>query len=307
MKKKYILIFVLTLFLILVYSLINWDIPLEELKATYANPSSKFINIDGMQVHYRDEGTGVPVVLIHGTGASLHTWDDWTATLKENYRVIRMDLPAFGLTGPHPKQKYNIHSYTHFLDTFFSQLRIDSLYLVGNSLGGQIAWNYAADNSNKVKKLVLIDPSGYPTNKKPSFIFRIAKTPIINSILRYITPKSIIRKNLEQVYFDDQKITDELVNRYHQLALREGNRQAFIDRAKTSFVDNTHKLKTLRVASLILWGAQDEWIPVSQGDKFIRDIPSAQLIVLPNTGHVPMEENPQKSVRHAIDFFQKEK
>ncbi|GAA4271486.1 alpha/beta hydrolase [Aquimarina gracilis] len=306
MKRKPILISILILLSVVLFSLIHWDIPVQDLKVKYTNTSSKFMDIDGIQVHYRDEGKGMPLVLIHGTGASLHTWDNWTEILKSNHRVIRMDLPAFGLTGPHPKKNYSINSYTNFLTKFFSKLQIDSLYLAGNSLGGNIAWNYAADHQNNVKKLILIDPSGYPTGKKPSFIFRIAKTPILNSIVRYITPKSIIRKNLKQVYFDDQKVTEELVDRYHELALREGNRQAFIDRVKTSFKNNTKKLKTLYVETLVLWGAEDQWIPVHLGDNFVQDIPSSNLVVVPNTGHVPMEESPKESIKPVIDFLKKE-
>lgn len=304
MLKKILYLFASLLILILVFVFILAipDIPVGELKTKYANESSKFMNLEGMEVHYRDEGTGIPIVLIHGTAASLHTWDDWTKGLsKENFRVIRMDIPAFGLTGPHPAHDYSINSYTNFLDKFLSALDVDSIYLAGNSLGGNIAWNYAAEYPHKVQKLMLIDASGFP-GKLP-WIFGLAQTPVLNGIIRYITPRSIIKNNLEQVYFDDEKITDDLIERYHKMTLRDGNRQAFIERAKTNYADYTSKLKTLNTETLIIWGAQDTWVSVSQGKKFESILPNAKLIVLENTGHVPMEESPEESLNEAIKFL----
>ncbi|MBQ4819178.1 alpha/beta hydrolase [Aquimarina sp. MMG016] len=304
-KKKVIFLLIITLLLLFLYSLVVWDIPVDELKLKYANQTSKFININGMDVHYRDEGQGIPIVLIHGTGASLHTWNHWADGLTKNYRVIRMDLPAFGLTGPNPSSKYSIKAYTDFVNEFLSQLQVDSCYMVGNSLGGHIAWNFVADYPDKVKKLILIDASGYPSSseKKTPWVFKLARTPVINSVVRYITPKSMVRKNLEQVYFDDQKITDELVDRYYDLMLREGNRQAFIDRIKTQHNSNVEKLKKVNAETLVLWGADDLWIPLQQGQGLVNELPNAELVILENTGHVPMEESPDESLFEVIKFL----
>jgi len=304
MKKTHIALILFVLFIVLIASQINGDIPLQELKQKYTNSASKFIEVDGMQVHYRDEGKGMPVVLVHGTAASLHTWDEWAAILKKKYRVIRMDLPAFGLTGPHPKREYSINSYTNFLHQFLLKIKVDSTYLAGNSLGGNIAWNYAANHPTIVKKLVLIDASGYPSTKAPSMIFKIAKKPVINNVIGYFTPKAIIKKNLEAVYFDDTKVTDKLVTRYHDLTLRKGNRQAFIDKTKTNFTDHTAKLKTISVKTLILWGENDQWISTDIAKKFKQDISNSTMILMPNTGHLPMEENPKKSLRYVSNFFE---
>lgn len=302
-KRSYLLVILLIIANVLFFAYTG-DIPVEQLKEKYTNQESKFIEIDGMQVHYRDEGEGMPLVLIHGTAASLHTWDAWTNTLKNDYRVIRLDVPAFGLTGPHPNQDYSIEAYSEFLDHFLTKLDIDSLYLGGNSLGGNIAWYYAAEHPEKVKKLILVDPSGYPRDGEKPWIFKLARTPILNSIIRYITPKSIIEKNLEQVYFDNSKITPELIDRYYDMALREGNRTAFIDRAKTEMVDHTNKLKALNTPTLLIWGKEDIWIPVSDGNRFLSDLANAELVVLKNAGHVPMEESPIESLEAVIEFLE---
>lgn len=290
---------------LLIYSLSSKDMPIEELKQQYTNAYSSFIEIEGMKVHYRDEGQGDVIVLLHGTGASLHTWDAWTKILKENYRVIRMDLPGFGLTGPHSSADYSIDGYTKFILDFTTKIGIQDFYIAGNSLGGSITWNFALNYPNKIKKMVLLDASGYPSNKGASWIFKAARTPVINTVLKYITPEMVIRKNLEQVYFDDEKVTDKLVKRYHELSLRKGNRQAFIDRANTTPIDNSSLIKNLKIETLILWGAEDLWIPTEMAHKFHKDIANSTLVVMKETGHLPMEERPEKSVAIIEQFLEK--
>ena len=306
-KSKYFIY----LFIILLTSVIGnsfySDISVEDLKNEFTNEHSQFIEIDEVNVHYRDEGEGFPIVLIHGTAASLHTWDAWTDELKKTNRVIRMDLPAFGITGPNKNADYSIEAYTTFLHSFLEKLKLEKFHLAGNSLGGNIAWNYTADYPSKVEKLILVDASGLPTNKSQSAIFKMAKTPILNSLFLYITPRFLIKKNIEEVYEDDSKITDELINRYHKMALRVGNRKAFIDRAKTDFkLDtqvNLEKLKSIQTPTLLIWGAKDLWIPIANGIRMNEILVNSKLEVLKNSGHVPMEENPKESLKLMNDFL----
>ena len=260
-----------------------------------------------MQVHYRDEGRGFPIVLIHGTGSSLHTWNDWTKQLTKTNRVIRMDLPAFGLTGPNKNADYSIKNYTNFIHHFLDKINVDKFHLAGNSLGGNIAWNYAAEYPKRVEKLVLVDASGLPTNKPQPAIFKMAKTPILNSLFLFVTPKVFIKKNMEEVYADNAKITDKLITRYHKMSLRTGNRQAFIDRAKIDFKlganSNLEKIKSIKIPTLLIWGAKDNWIPLDNGKRMDSLLPNSKLVVLENSGHVPMEENPEESLAVLKDFL----
>ena len=303
MQKK-IKYFIYSFIILLIFAIGNSiyaDISVEDLKKEYTNEHSQFIEVDEMNVHYRDEGEGFPIVLIHGTAASLHTWDAWTDELKKTNRVIRMDLPAFGITGPNKNADYSIGAYTTFLHSFLEKLKLEKFHIAGNSLGGNIAWNYTADYPNKVEKLILVDASGLPTNKSQPAIFKMAKTPILNSLFLYITPRFLIKKNIEEVYEDDSKITDELINRYHKMALRVGNRKAFIDRAKTDFkLDtqvNLEKLKSIQTPTLLIWGAKDLWIPLANGIRMNEILVNSKLEVLENSGHVPMEENPIESLK----------
>ena len=312
MKKFSIkqLLLYLTFLLFILYGPIYRDISVNELKADYSNKYSKFINVDNLQVHYRIEGEGTPIVLIHGTASSLHTWDAWTAELKKTNKVIRMDLPAFGLTGPNATADYSIKSYTNFLHKFLTKIEIDTFYLAGNSLGGNIAWNYTAEHPNKVKKLILVDASGLPTNKPQPAVFKLAKTPLLSDLFLYITPKFFIKKNMREVYADDTKITDELITRYHKMALRDGNRQAFIDRARMDFKlgskANLDKLKSIETPTLLIWGAKDNWIPLDNGKRMDSVLQNSKLVVIENSGHVPMEENPKESLVTLKSFLSNE-
>jgi pimeloyl-ACP methyl ester carboxylesterase len=284
-------------------------IPLEELKVKYAPAPSAFISINGMDVHFRDEGDAtdsIPIVLIHGTGSSLHTFNDWTTQLKQDYRVLRMDLPAYGLTGPFPHRDYSVDNYVNFILAFLKATGVKKCVLAGNSLGGKIAWNFTVKYPEMVDKLILIDASGYPIKTQTlPLAFKIAQTPIIKNLLTFITPRFIAKSSLENVYADKNKITKALVDRYFELTLREGNRQAFVDRfemKKDSFAHNN--IHSIQQKTLLLWGDKDLLIPVELAQQFHNDLPNDTLVIMPNVGHLPMEESPDQSLEAVISFLQ---
>lgn len=283
----------------------NPDKSIGELKLKYTDGESEWVTINGMETHFKKEGTGPPLVLIHGTGASLHTWDDWTDGLLNYCTVYRMDLPAFGLTGPSPDADYTIDAYVDFIDDFVISQGLDSFVIGGNSLGGSIAWAYTVNHPSKVSKLILLDAGGYPQeDKTEALAFKIANNPFLRPLMKHITPKSFIEKNMIQVYGDDSKVTDELVTRYHDMALREGNRQAFIDRVHTRHADLSKRIKEINCPTLIQWGEEDTWVDLNNAYKFDRDIATSKLIIYPGVGHVPMEEAPSQTVLDVIEFLQ---
>ena len=141
------------------------NIPLEALQQRYANSASQFASIAGMQVHFRDEGPrtdSLPLVLLHGTASSLHTWDSLMPFFSHK-RIIRLDLPGYGLTGPHPQSNYRSAMYHAVLDTLLQQRGVARCIVAGNSLGGFLAWTYALDRP-QVQGIILINPGGF-TNK----------------------------------------------------------------------------------------------------------------------------------------------
>jgi pimeloyl-ACP methyl ester carboxylesterase len=296
-------------FLIIVIS-IYWknDIDINELKNKYAYPTSSFIFIDGINVHFRDVGKGDAILLIHGTGASLHTWEKWINILSTDYRVISFDLPGFGLTGPDPNHNYQISRYTAILDSLMVKLKVDSFHIAGNSLGGLVAWHYTTQFPQKILTLNLIDAAGLPQpGKKPPFIFQLAKLPVLSTLLQKVTPKSIIEKSMLDVYKNDQLVTEKLIDRYFELSLREGNRTAFVKRmSQLNEKLVVGDLENITVPVLIQWGKDDRWIPLANAFEFQKLIPKAELIIY-DSGHVPMEENPMETVKDYMIFLKNSK
>lgn len=290
------------------------DRPVDELIPLYANQDSKFMPILGMNVHYRDEGVqtdSVPLILLHGMSSSLNTWDSVTMGLKAERRVISLDLPGFGLTGPSPENAYNFTYFNKFIDSFTTRLKIKRFILAGNSMGGAISWNYALHNPQGLAKMILIDAAGYPKKgESGSLGFKIASTPVINNLLLYATPKFLVRKSLETVYYDPARVTDTQVERFHDVAIREGNRAAALEIFKGSFTGNSKrflnspvpKIKDIKTPTLILWGDKDNLIGVNNVDNFLRDIQGSQAEIYQNVGHVPMEEVPGKVVKSMLKF-----
>lgn len=280
------------------------DIPRHEMIARYAQAPSQFLTLDQQEVHYRDEGQGSPILLLHGMGASLHTWDQWTLALQDSFRVIRVDLPAYGLSGASPSHDYSLKAYVQFIDDFVERLALDSVSIAGNSLGGAIAWSYAAAHPNQVDKLILIDAWGFPDpNRKPTLGIQLARTPVLQQIVRYVTPRSLIEKSIYEVYGDDSKVTPEIVDRYYDMMLAEGNREAFIARQDSPFPFKGERLSAIYHPTLLLWGEEDKWIPLSTADSFMQALPNAQLISYPGVGHLPMEEIPEQTVQDARRFL----
>lgn len=283
------------------------DLSLEEMKPKYTNQESEFMPLMGMDVHFRDEGNpndSIPVLLIHGMSSSLHTFDSVTVDLKKNHRVISLDMPAFGLTGPNPENTYSLDYYAQFLEEFRKKLNIEKWSMAGNSLGGAIAWNYAVDFPNRVHRLILIDAAGYPKlNEKGSLGFKIASTPIINNLMLYVTPKSLVRESLMSIYHDPKIVTDAQVERFHDVAIRAGNRAAVLSIFKSGFKADYLKIKRVAAPTLILWGDKDKLIDVENVQSFKKDIKNSQSVIFPNVGHVPMEEVPHLVSREMLEFL----
>lgn len=283
------------------------DLELATAKTRYANGESEFIQLDGLQqgieLHYRDEGDrDKPVLfLLHGIMASLHTWDGWVETLQDDFRLIRMDIPGFGLTGPYADGIYNIERAVDMVDQLSDKLGIESFFIAGNSMGGYISWNFASAHPEKVDRLILLDAAGYPF--KPPMMLELLRTPVLKDSMAYITPRFIVTQTLNEVYGDAAKVTDQVIDRYHDLMLREGNREAVVSVFASIAHVESSPIKQLKVPTLIQWGEADAWIPLANSEKFAADIEDAKTIVYPGVGHIPMEEIPQQSANDAKDFL----
>lgn len=285
----------------------NWhdDLPLSDLKGRYTFPDSRFVEIEGMNVHYRRTGQGDPILLLHDAGSSLHTWAAWTDSLSPDYQVISVDLPGFGLTGAHSRGSYSGFMYAGFLEKFADSLGLRTFHLAGNGLGAQVAWFFAAEHPERIRKLMLLDAPGF--EKKPAnWLAWLARAPIINSILHKITPRQFVRLGLEDLYADDSLVSDSLVARHFELFLRPGARKAFTDRAQVT-ENNPPALdfiEKIACPTLILWGAEDTSISPENAYSFHKKIRGSDLKIYENTGHWPQEEMPAQSVRDVRAFLE---
>ncbi|MEO6625207.1 MAG: alpha/beta hydrolase [Burkholderiaceae bacterium] len=282
--------------------LVSWapDKPVDLLRARWAPQPSRFVQVEGMAVHLRDEGPAndpLPLVLLHGTSDSLHTWDGWAAVLSRQRRVIRFDLPGFGLTGPDPQNDYSIARYVRFVSAVLDQLGVQRCVLAGNSLGGQIAWATAYASPQRVQQLVLVDAGGYAfTPADVPLGFRLAGSALVRGLFEYLLPRGLVLSSVRNVYGDPSKVTAELVDRYYDMALRAGNRKALGFRMDAAAAGNPQHIQALSMPTLILWGGRDRLIPPQWGRQFAQDIKNATLVEFDELGHVPHQEDPRRTV-----------
>lgn len=279
------------------------DIPVKKLQEKYAFKDSRYVDIDGMQVHYRQVGRGHPLVLLHGFGGHIWNWEKWTALLKENFQVISLDLPGFGFTGPHPQRKYETDTYVAFLHAFFDEIGIDTFHLAGHSMGGEMAWEYALAYPNDVKKLVLVNASGYPRKKETKNIqgFQLLQLPVINQLAAKITPRPILKQTIKATY--GYQLPKENVELYMDMMRRTGNRQALIDKMRTFRIDRASHIQNVKTPTLIIWGDQDVLVSHQNAYKFEKDIKDSKVIIYENVGHMPMEQIPERSAGDVKDFL----
>lgn len=292
------------------------DLSAEAVNAKYLTPESKFIEVDGIQVHVRILGEGEPVFLLHGSFASLHTWDAWQQAMSPYYQTISLDFPGHGLTGPDSLKRYGIKDYSELVHELAQKLNIEQYHVAGNSMGGAVAMQLASDYPGNVRSLNLIDAAGAPaadrtltdstapkkSNSGGAWIFQVARHPVFSKLLLSCTPKFLFAMNMKQVYGDDTKVTDEVTTRYYELMLREGNRQATLDRLSQPRNSNI-QYERLSMPTLILWGAEDTWIPLAQGKRLQQALPGSNLMILDGVGHVPMEESPTETVSEYLSFL----
>ncbi len=283
------------------------DFATKKLRQEYANKDSQFAMINGMNVHYRDQGAerAPCILMLHDIGSSLHAFDHWADTMQIEYRVLRVDLPGFGLTGPHPKADYSMKMYRDFLDEFLAEMGVKRCYVVGNGLGGRLAWELALAYPKRVRKMVLISPSGFPMEgvEKTPMEKMASGSGIQKKRFRWFTPKSTVRKTVKQNYFNPEKATTQKVKRHYELLRRTGNRKAFIDRISQEDYNRTRRIKDIEAPTLIMWGTENKVIPIEHASYFHKSLQNSKLKMYPETGHYLMEEKASETTPDVMIFL----
>lgn len=285
------------------------DIPRSELEAKYATPPSQFIVLpDGARAHVRDQGpkTAPVLVLVHGSNASLFTWVPWVNRLDKDFRVVTLDMPGHGLTGAVPNGDYSQEGMVKFTLEVADKLHLGKFAIGGNSMGGGVVARFTEEHPDRVTKLILVDAAGMPVGfgDKVPLAFRIARTPVLNNMMLYITPRSIVTEGLNDAIIHKEIINDHMVDLYWEFARMEGTRAATLKRFTLPMTnDVATDIGKIKAPTLILWGEQDHLIPVAAAHKFNAAIPGSKLIVYPATGHIPMEEVPDESANAVRAFL----
>jgi pimeloyl-ACP methyl ester carboxylesterase len=280
-------------------------LPIAEVHKKYTLANSRFTEINGVRLHYLDEGSGPEtVLLIHGGGSSLFAWDAIAQQLKQKYRVVRLDLPGFGLSGYDPKNDYHVESWMRYVIGFCQQMNLSQTVMVGHSTGAQIAWRIALERPELTKAIVLSAPTGFP--EKDPLTWRVGQIPVAGELMSVLTPRFIIKKNIEDIYFDKNKIKEETVDRYYEILLREGGRQAMLSRMRAGDFDKYDQISKIKVPTLVLWGTHDSWVPVTHGEQYTKAISNATLVTFENAAHNLIEEIPDQVSKTVFEWLSKQ-
>ena len=289
---------------LVLYGLWTPDLERAELEKRYVASSPQMVDVDGLKVHYKETGAqGAPaLLLLHGFGSSLQAWDDWSVKLDQKYRVIRPDLPGFGLTGASPGHDYSEEKDLAILTHFADKLGLEKFSVMGHSMGGKMAWSLAASQPERVQALVLMAPDGFPEAKdigtKPY------EVPAVMGLIKYALPKYLVRKSIEPAFSDAEALNDALVNRYYDMLRAPGVRGAILDRSnQTIYTDPVPRLKTIKAPTLLIWGEQDQMIPNTNAQSYANVLLNSTTVIVPKLGHLLQEEQPEKGLTSVMQFL----
>lgn len=285
------------------------DIPADVLRDRYTTAASAFIEVEpGLTLHVRDEGPAdaPALVLVHGSAASLHTWEPWVARLSGDYRIISYDQAGHGLTGPHPRGCYTAACFVAALEALRSAKQLESFFVAGNSMGGWVAWNYALAHPDRLAGMILIDAAGTPVRPaKVPIGFRIMATPVVRDIAATVTPRAFVARSLRDSVGDPARVTDAVIDRYWELLRYPGQRAATLVRSKAPRTTASRDaLATITTPTLILWGAKDTLIPLAAARWFAAGLPNERTIVYEALGHIPHEEDPDRTAADVRLFIE---
>ena len=281
------------------------DISKESIEAKYLLESSDFIEIDGVNIHFAIDGTGPDLLLLHANYANLIDWNPWVDQLKKHFRVIRIDIPGHGLTEADPSNDYSMQRTVFLLENFLNELEIDTLSIAGASLGGTTSLHYASQNPEKIDNLILVSPGAL--NPRVRGRSEPVTLPKPFEIIAYITPKIITETLLKGGFGDPNNVTDQLIKRWHDLLLREGQRDAQIARVNQYVSgDIDQVLSEVRAPALIMWGKKNNVVPVDlayEMKDMMKNSLRIEMIIYESGGHQLVQELGIQTGKDALEYL----
>lgn len=284
------------------------EIPFAELQLEYGLPASHtFEPLPGLTVHYTDEGRrdGRVILLVHGFAASVHAWRPWVERLSDAYRIVAIDLPGHGLTQTPDGYRATLEGNAGLVDALAQHLQIDSFVIAGNSMGGAVSLAYAMAHPEKLDGLVLVCSAGWPSEGGgPPGAFGLLNNDIGRFFLKLVDPKLVIPEGLRSAYLDETLVTDDVIDRYTDLALGAGHRDVLLtQRSRPEPPWTPETFRDISTPTLVMVGARDAVIPPANSRAFAQTIPNAYLVTYPDGGHLPMEQLPDETARHLRAFI----
>jgi pimeloyl-ACP methyl ester carboxylesterase len=289
------------------------EIAWPRLREKYELPSSHYLQADdGVRLHYTEDGNPAhpTLILVHGFAASVHAWRPWVDRLKDDYHLVALDLPGHGLTETPKNYRATIDRNVALVDALAVQVHADRFVLVGNSMGGAVAIDYALFHPDRLSGLVLVDAAGWPGDKGksssgPPLVFQLMNNPVGRGILKWFDPRMFATGGLKSAYLDPNLVNKALVDRYADLALAPGHRDVLLMMNNQPEAGLTAAdLARISTPTLVMAGEQDKLIPVADSRAIATAIPTAKLVTYPDGGHVPMEQLPDQSTNDVRAFLQ---
>lgn len=286
--------------------------------ARHADATSKFVDLDGVRVHYKDEGSGPAVLLVHGTFGDLADWDGWVRVLSPGYRVVRLDLPAFGMTGPVASGNYSVERKHLVIDALMDHLGIERFAIAGVSYGGLVAFRYAATRTERITALVLANSAGIQFGQRPAAASaaaaaRAASTPpapqyniTTDPMVRYSDAESFLRFLLN----NSPVITPALIERKLAFTNTAGRLEEAVAAARAYERGTPERvLAHVRAPSLVLWGGAGQALSAQTADAFVGALKRARVVekvLYPDGGHIINLQRPEETVRDAKAFLDRQ-
>ncbi|MDO6475201.1 alpha/beta hydrolase [Alteromonas sp. 1_MG-2023] len=281
---------------------------LEDMRKKYADADSKFMDVDGINVHYKDQGTGPAILLVHGTLGDLHDWDTWAEVLSKHYRVIRFDLPSFGITGDIPNGNYSVDRSHVLIDGLMDALDIEKFGIAGISYGGMVSFRYAATRVNRITSMILVNSAGIQFGKAVKRDTDTKDKPRKNMFIDPVVNREDVAQFYDDYINDHTYVTSAFIQRkldYLNIVNRDANS---IKAYKLYEKGNPQRvLSHVTAPSLVIWGTANQALDTETAQAFIDALTAScfkKLVTFDDGGHYINVERPAPTAKAALAFLQ---